>query len=116
MSDKRIKRVAFADKKLFESFNQLKSGRFEDKQLVKYLELTIDKLKHNPFYGLPIPRKLWPIEYLRNFGIDNLRKCNLPNGWRLIYTLKGNEVEIVSIVLEWFSHKSYEKRFGYKSG
>ena len=44
-----------------------------------------------------------------------MRKCNLPDGWRLVYTLAGNEIEIISILLEWFSHKEYERRFGYKS-
>ena len=43
-----------------------------------------------------------------------MRKYNLPNAWRLAYTLKGNEVEIISIILEWFDHEGYEKRFGYK--
>jgi len=50
-------------------------------------------------------------------GIDNLRKYDLPNGWRLIYTVKGNSVEMVAVILEWSaSHKKYEKRFGYKVG
>lgn len=37
------------------------------------------------------------------------------SGWRLIYTISGNKIEIVSIILEWMDHKSYERRFGYRS-
>ncbi len=39
----------------------------------------------------------------------------MPNGWRLIYTLRGDTVQIVAVILEWFTaHKEYAKRFGYK--
>gem|GEM_PF-2928534 len=34
---------------------------------------------------------------------------NLARGWRMVYTLVGNEVEIISIILEWFGHKEYER-------
>ncbi len=54
-------------------------------------------------------------EYVRNYGITNLRKYNLPDAWRLLYTIVGNEIEIISVLLEWLSHKEYERRFGYKS-
>jgi hypothetical protein len=46
--------------------------------------------------------------------VNNLWKCNLSGAWRMIYTLKGTEVEIFAIVLDIFSHKKYEKKFNYK--
>ena len=65
--------------------------------------------------GIKVQRELWPKIYVQKHSIDNLRKYDLPNGWRVIYTLRGSEVEIVAVILEWFStHKQYEKRFGYK--
>ena len=114
MTNERTRRVAFADVSIKEAFLKLQKGKFEEKQLSDSIRKTIDELKKDPFAGVAIPRKLWPKEYVKKFGIDNLRKCNLPNGWRLIYTLQGNQVEIVSIILEWFGHKDYEKRFKYK--
>lgn len=105
--------VGFGDDSLHKAFQALKSGKFEEKELALFIQRAIDDLKANPFIGVPIPRKLWPVVYIRKFSVNNLRKYNLPNGWRLIYTLKANEVEIVSIILEWFSHKEYEKRFNY---
>jgi hypothetical protein len=44
---------------------------------------------------------------------NNLWKYNLPNAWRLVYSISGSEVEIIAILLEWFPHKEYERRFKY---
>jgi Txe/YoeB family toxin of Txe-Axe toxin-antitoxin module len=109
----RIKRVAFADKSIFDSFQKLKYGKFEERQLAACVQRAIDDLKENPFAGIAIPRRLWPRDYIKKFSIDNLREYDLPKGWRLIYTVQGNEIEIISIILEWLSHKEYEKRFKY---
>ncbi len=98
---------------MYEAYQSLKSGTFEEKELAAYLDRAFNDLKENPLVGINLPRKLWPKTYGKH-EITNLRKYDLPNGWRLIYTLEGNEVEIVSIILEWFSHKEYGKRFGYK--
>ncbi len=62
---------------------------------------------------IKIPKKLWPAEYIKSYNITNLWKYNLPNAWRLIYTIKEDEVMILNVILEWFDHKGYEKRFGY---
>ena len=113
LNENRIKLVGFGDGPVYKAFQNLKSGKFEEKELALFIQRAIDDLKANPFIGVPIPHKLWPVVYIRKFSINNLRKYNLPNGWRLIYTLKANEVEIVSIILEWFSHKEYERRFNY---
>jgi hypothetical protein len=63
--------------------------------------------------GTKIKKKLWPKGYKQKFGITNLWKYDLPNAWRIIYTIETDEVMIVSIILEWFSHKDYKKRFKY---
>ena len=70
-------------------------------------------MKKDPFVGIKIPKKLWPKEYGKNYGINNLWKYDLPNAWRLIYTVKGDAVQIVAIILEWFDHKKYERKFKY---
>ncbi|MCW6158831.1 MAG: hypothetical protein LVQ63_05065 [Thermoplasmatales archaeon] len=50
---------------------------------------------------------------MSKYEIDNLWKYNLPNAWRLVYSVAGSEVEIIAILLEWFPHKEYERRFNY---
>lgn len=105
--------VGFATEEIRNAFEELKSGKFEDKQLYEFLNRAIDDLKKNPFVGKNIPKNLIPKEYIRKFAVDNLRKYDLPNAWRLVYTIKGDEILIVSVILEWMDHKNYERRFGY---
>ena len=66
--------VAFVDKKLKNSFDLLKKGKFEDLALYKDLEKCFDELKENPFCGKKIPKKLWPKTYIKNYKINNLWK------------------------------------------
>jgi Txe/YoeB family toxin of Txe-Axe toxin-antitoxin module len=105
--------VAFISQKLKEQFEYLKHGKFEDKQLYAFIDRAIDDLKANPLCGIKIAKNLWPKEYVQKYQITNLWKYDLPNAWRLIYTIETDEVKIVSIILEWFDHKEYEKRFKY---
>jgi len=107
------KQVAFISQKLKEQFEELKEGKFEDKQLYMFIDRAITDLKNNPNCGIKIPKDLWPKTYLQNYKITSLWKYDLPNAWRLIYTIKSDEITIVSIILEWFTHKDYEKRFKY---
>ena len=66
------------------------------------------------FSGIQIPKRLFPKEYVRKYGINNLWKYDLPRGWRLMYTVTAeNEVDLISAILEWFDHKDYEMRFKY---
>ncbi len=104
--------VVFADEKIEKEFESLKKGKFPELQLYDFIEKTINKLKINPVYGIKIPRRLWPKSYI-SYKLTNLWKCNLPNGWRLIYTIKENEVMVLNVILEWFDHNGYERRFGY---
>ena len=107
------KKVIFSDKKLEISFEELKEGKFEDKKLFEFITRAIEDLKKQPTCGVKIPKKLWPKTYIQNYKITNLWKYDLPNGWRLVYTIKEDEVRILSVILEWFDHKEYEKRFNY---
>jgi len=115
-ADPRQRKVAFADKRLREEFEQLKIGRFEEQVLAGFLSQAIVDLLENPFAGVVVPRRLWPREYVRRYKINHLRKYDLPDGWRLVYSIKGNDIEIVAVILDWFDHKGYEKRFGYRVG
>ena len=54
-----------------------------------------------------------PKEYIRKYSIDNLLWYPLPNAWRLVYSVFSNEGELIVMIVEYFDHKEYERRFGY---
>ena len=54
MKDNRLKIVGFGDDSLYKAFQELKSGKFEDKELASFIQRAIDDLKENPFIGVPI--------------------------------------------------------------
>lgn len=107
-------RVVFADKKIHAAYLKLKSSnRYEERELAGQMDEALDALKVDPFCGIEIPKKLIPVDYIRRYEVDNLWKLDLRNGWRLVYTNVSQEVCVLSVVLEWFDHHNYEKRFGY---
>ncbi len=102
--------VAFADEKVKESFEKIKR---EDSELYKFISRAIDDIKANPFCGMHIPKRLIPKVYKQKYEVNNLWKYDLPEAWRLLYSVAGDKVSIVAIILEWLPHKEYERRFKY---
>jgi Txe/YoeB family toxin of Txe-Axe toxin-antitoxin module len=103
-------KVVFVSKELEDSFDSLSENDPVKKSIIR----AIKGLRVNAFAGIQIPRRLFPKEYVRKYGIKNLWKYNLYRGWRLLYTVTGaNEVELISAILEWFDHKEYQRRFKY---
>ena len=105
--------VTFASKKLENAFESLQEKHSFERKLYDFIDRAIKDLKRDPACGIKVPKRLWPKEYVRDYGVTNLWKYDLPNGWRLIYTIQSDEISIVSVILEWFNHKGYEKRFKY---
>ncbi|MGV8141920.1 MAG: hypothetical protein ACP5NW_05765 [Candidatus Woesearchaeota archaeon] len=105
--------VRFIDSKSRSKFYRLENGDASERQIFKYILRAKEDMKQNAFCGIPISKKLMPDKY-KKLGIDNLWKYDLPNGWRLVYTIASpNKIELVTIIIEWFDHKNYEKRFNY---
>lgn len=97
-----------------ESYKLLKASENKfDQQLLKAIDRILDILKQDYQFGDPIPKKLIPKLYSDN-GINNLWRVELPNFWRLLYTVRGDKLEVIAFVLEWMDHKHYNKLFGYK--
>src|SRR3990167_8390967 len=73
-------------------------------------------IKANPHYGEPISHDLIPKEYVQKYGITNLFRVELPNYWRMFYTLTNNagKIEIIAFILEISDHPTYDKRMKYK--
>ncbi|MAG47542.1 hypothetical protein CL617_02975 [archaeon] len=104
-------KIKFVDEKLKEAFEKLEESK--EKQMYKFIVRAFEDIENNSFTGIQIPKKLIPKEYVQKYEIKNLWKYDLPNAWRLLYSIERDELIVVSIVLEWLDHKSYEKRFNY---
>ena len=83
----------------------------ERQQLFKSIKQKIDLIKVNPQYGAPVPKALIKKS---GYPVDNLWVADLTGYWRMLYTLKGSQIEIICFVLEIMDHKNYDKIFGYK--
>jgi|SRR3989344_9278593 len=104
--------IFFASEKLKNNFKELEEGKSEEKELFKWLENAFKDLQENAFCGVQIPKRLMPKEYQR-YDIDNLWKYDLQKGWRLLYSVTKEGIQIISLILEWINHKNYERRFNY---
>jgi len=71
---------------------------------------AVNLLKENPFFGIQIKKKQIPKKY----DVNNLWKINLTGYWRMLYTVKGEALEILCLILEFCDHDKYNKIFGYK--
>lgn len=99
--------IDFRDLRIKNSFDKLKQN---DPNLYKNLIRAFNDILNNAFCGIQIPKRLIPLEY----NCKNLWKYNLPDAWRLLYTIKAqNKIEIISVILDWMNHKEYERRLNY---
>lgn len=106
-------KIIFADENVKQTYIELEKT-FQEKQLKQHLDKAFERIQQNAFSGTQIPKKLIPKEYQTKYGpLDNLWKYDLPNAWRLIYTIKNNGIIVLSIILEWYNHKEYERKFKY---
>lgn len=83
-------------------------------QLLRSVERAIEQIKLDPQYGIPIPRKYVSKALFDKWGTNRLWKIDLVGYWRMIYTLTGDNVKIIALVLAFVDHKIYNKLFGYR--
>ena len=71
-----------------------------DQTILKAINKKVELIKANPHYGNPISKKLIPQEYKEKYGVTNLFRIELPNFWRMLYTLTDGEtnIEIIAFI------------------
>jgi len=89
-------------------------GEGDAEYLLKLIDKGMAKLIENYEAGQKIQKRLFPEYYKDRYGINNLWRLKLDDNWRMIYTLIGERIRIIAVVLELLDHKKYDKRFGYK--
>ena len=87
-----------------------------ERSILNAINQKKDLIKVNPHYGNPIAKRLIPVEHIQKYGVTNLFRVELPNYWRMLYTLIEGEsqIEIIAFVLDIIDHKEYDKKFGYQ--
>ena len=105
--------IRFAEEKLKEALVKLKTSKTEDQRLYKWINRALDDIEEDVFCATQVPKKLIPKVYLEKYSINNLWKYDLPSGWRLLYSVANNDIVVLAIIIEWFSHKEYERKFNY---
>ena len=95
---------------------QIKEGRenTEEMRLIRSIKQKIEFVRANPFYGDNIHKEVIPKEYIVKYNAKNLWRVELTHFWRMLYTIKGDQVEILCFVLDIMDHDKYNKKFGYK--
>jgi len=103
-------------KEVYKYLNEEALSSKTERMILKAVRQKVELIKANPHYGNPIAKKLIPSEYKEKYGVTNLFRVELPNFWRMLYTLTEGEtkIEIISFVLDIINHKTYNKKFGYK--
>ena len=105
--------VYFAEEQLKQEYEKLNVSRIEDVNLHKWITRAIDDLSENAYCGIQVKKEMIPKIYIKKYKIGNLWKYDLPGGWRLLYSIGRENVIIISIIIEWMTHKEYERRFKY---
>ena len=87
-----------------------------ERGILRAVDKKVELIKANPHYGNPIAKKLIPKDYKEKYGINNLFRVELPNRWRMLYSLTDSEtkIEIIAFILDLIGHPTYNKKFGYK--
>ena len=86
----------------------------KDITLLNAINRIFDIIVNNPFYGENAKKDLIPREYREKYGVSNLFIADLPDYWRIIYTLESDEIEIIAFVLDIIDHDEYNKKFKFK--
>jgi len=103
-------RIQFASERVKKDLEILEKS---DKKLHSFIVRAFKDIEENVFCGIQIPKRLIPKEYIQKFQVKNMWKYNLPGAWRLLYSIEGKNLVVISVILEWMDHKTYERRFKY---
>ena len=101
---------------LEESVEELYLSLREGSELKKAIDRGLDILKENMLAGDSVRKKQIPQYYRDRFSVNNLYRLRLDRKRRLTYTILSDEEGKKVVILEVFpDHKSYDRRFGYKT-
>jgi mRNA-degrading endonuclease RelE of RelBE toxin-antitoxin system len=99
--------VIFFSKELEKRYKELEES---DPKLYKSMSKAIERLKENRLLGQKIHVDRISKKYAVLYGTQHFWRIKLNSEWRLIYTIKGSHIEVLAVILDWFTdHKKYQK-------
>ncbi len=103
-------KVIFADEELENDFNSMS----DNDPVKKGITRAINSIQENFSCGRNVRKNLIPKGLIEKYSLNNLWIYDLPNGWRLLYSITSSgEIEIIAAILDWMNHKDYERLFGF---
>jgi hypothetical protein len=103
-------KVVFLDDTLQDSFETLSDKDPVKKGLVK----AIKDIQDDASCGRNVKKNLIPKSLIEKYNISNVWIYNLPNSWRLLYSITPtHEIKIIAAILCWMNHKEYERLFHF---
>lgn len=51
---------------------------------------------------------------MERYGVTNLYRIEIAHFWRMLYTIRGDQIEVICFILDILDHKRYGKKFGYE--
>lgn len=114
----KIVRVIFSSEaeEIYKYLNQKSVNLKQANTILNAIHQKTELIKANYHYGNPIAKNLIPEEYKVKYGVTNLFRVELPNFWRMLYTLTDGETdtEIITFILDIIDHEEYDKKFKYR--
>jgi len=105
--------MVLLEREVYEFYLRLREGDVLKRAIDKGLGI----LRADMFAGERVRRQQIPRYYVDRYGVNNLYRLRLDRARRLCYTLAADQEGVKVVVLEVFSdHKSYSRRFGYRTG
>jgi hypothetical protein len=98
----------------FFSENNIKSDRTPTYvQILKSVDTALTNISQNAYYGDRIQKKYLNKKIINKYGTDKILRVELVGFWRLLYTVRGEEVNIIAFILDFMDHKEYSELFKY---
>jgi mRNA-degrading endonuclease RelE of RelBE toxin-antitoxin system len=99
--------VRFFSRELEKEYESLEKA---DPELYNAISKAIGKLNVNRKAGQKIPVEQVSKRYVSLYGTRHFWKMKLSREWRLIYTIAGDQIRILTVILSWYKdHKKYAK-------
>ncbi len=103
-------------KQVYDTLNEQAPTSKIHRMILDSINDKLEFIKQDIHYANPIAKNLIPKEYIIKYEITNLFRVELPNFWRMLYTLTNIDTqdEIIVFILDIIDHKTYNKKFGYR--